>query len=840
MKQKKIEIKGISRMLPQSLSDDGLTRDILNMRPYNGALRPVGSDSVFQTVGVSSGKDHYIHHTTDGNEYIITSNGSAIVFTKVDGISTLLIYGEGDKSYRFSSLGNILVIFNETDEKMQYALYEIDTEAYRYIGEERFPEVLNISFNNTLTFNHEIHFTATGDADTDLATITGNFAKLEAQANTLGVSSGDVLFMYAYEMFDGTIIKHSHPSFVRGGIWYWKYDIPDEIYTKLTASTLRAVINTYDADLDSIRLKYGSLIKSINIYMTRPISRYLLLDITNCIATTSYVEVDSKSDLNVYESVISASSFRLVKKISLEELEENAVHDLSPVDITGIETLQPLPVDNFTHHKLYSKNDFLYNSRLWLGDMKTKLYKGYSPELFVGYPSPVYNNATYNIIFAVTIKDIDGQRLVYSDPFEYTYTDSGTNPKFTLNTFFSYPDTRAVTLKIIVQTGYIFYTVGEYNLTSHPLQNFSYVIFDNVTISGPFLYAAASLDAVSNIILDPNRLQASYTSNALYFPAINSYNVGSGVIKGMGANTLNIETGQFGDYPLYCFTTDGIWALSISRDPSILIDSIKPASMEVCTNSKAILPTSYGVIFITAKGVMLMSGMNAVRLDKVFEGDYQSPLKNSIEYQEILSDASIADTQNYKELVTYETFLQSARMGYNHLKEEIVIANPSYAFSYVYSFNSKGWFRVSKKYESFCNYYPKMLGLRTIDTNAALYDITVEDWGSVLTVPVLIETYPVKLEIDMLKKINALACRGTMNSDIEKGCGLYLFGSVDSVKWLNMSLLERSGIFVDMILGRASYSAYQFIIVFSGTVNQDSYLSHLDIAYEPKFNNKIR
>jgi hypothetical protein len=330
-------------------------------------------------------------------------------------------------------------------------------------------------------------------------------------------------------------------------------------------------------------------------------------------------------------------------------------------------------------------------------------------------------------------------------------------------------------------------------------------------------------------------VQASKVDNPFVFPAENSYRVGHGEVVGMGANTLLIDTGQFGEFPVYVFTDSGVWALAISSDPSVLIDRVVPATRDVCSNGKSILSTEYGVVFFSDEGVMLLSGMKSEKISLPLEGDYESILDDNPNFSLLQASGILADTSSYAEDVSFLTFLESAVVGYNYKRREIIISNSTKEYSYLYSFLTSSWYRAGFKYTSFISNFPGFLGERS----GVLYDITDEDYSTTTHIAVFIETAPIKLEIDGFKKILALALRGKLDLNT-KTAGIYLFGSVDLSSWHLLNAAQKQKTCQDIIIGRSPYSVCYLAAVITGTIGEDSYITHLDVSFQDRFKNRVR
>lgn len=839
---KKVNIQGISRMSPSNLSNDGLCRDIINARLYNGAVRPIGPHKSFQSAGVVSGGPCYIHSITNGDKYIIAYNSTTgvVSYTKVGGSTvTTLTTLAASQSIRFSSLTNILVIINDTDETMAYAMFSTDSETYNYIGVDKYPETLNIRFDITEPGG-------TYDLTDDDVDVVGGDAGIEAALRALDnlyTSDhlvGSIGVIYAWELYDGTVVKHSQPVYLSLGKWEYKHNgpgDPDHYTVKTTLSIPSYIIQTSDYRLNIIKNTYENIVKSLNIYITRPLNPYRSDVSATGVSPSSYTEVNCETQGDMQKKVMNDSAFYLVKSINLADLEFNYKDAFIPASIGDIANLEPLEIDNFSHHTLYSDNEFLYNSRLFLGNIKTVLFDGYSPYNFVKKSTTgLYKGTEYFIFFEVDIIDGMNTKTVVSDQRTTFFVDGSGKMDFTLTTYFSYPDSRATRFRVMVKKNNIYYQAAEYTLTPHAFHNFSYYITSDTSNihQDDFVTQAAATE--NNIILDPNRVQASRVDNPFDFPAKNSYRVGHGEVIGMGANSQLVDTGQFGEFPIYVFTDSGIWAMAISADPSILIDRIVPGPPDVCSNGRNILSTVSGVVFFSDDGVMLISGMKTTKLSLPLEGDYNSILDGDINYSSIMASKLVADVSTYLEDESVSTFLSDAVLGYNYRKGELVISNPRKEYSYLYSFQTSSWYRAGVSYTRFVNNYPVFLG----EKSGVLYDITEEDYSSTSYIPVFIETYPLKLDIDSFKKVIALAARGKFVSDPTKSSGVYLFASVDGVIWTLIGYNEKKGTIQDIILGRSPYSVVYLSVIISGTLGEDSYITHLDFAYLDRFRNRMR
>ena len=116
-----------------------------------------------------------------------------------------------------------------------------------------------------------------------------------------------------------------------------------------------------------------------------------------------------------------------------------------------------------------------------------------------------------------------------------------------------------------------------------------------------------ALTTVADSYYDNNRVQATELNNPFSFPAINSYRIGNGEVLGMSTNAVALSQGQYGQFPIYAFTSEGIWTMNIGTGET-LINTIRAVSREVCVNGNSVIGIGGATIFATAKGLFIISG----------------------------------------------------------------------------------------------------------------------------------------------------------------------------------------------------------------------------------------
>lgn len=79
-----------------------------------------------------------------------------------------------------------------------------------------------------------------------------------------------------------------------------------------------------------------------------------------------------------------------------------------------------------------------------------------------------------------------------------------------------------------------------------------------------------------------------------------------------------------------------------------------------------------------------------------------------------------------------------------------------------------------------------------------------------------------------------------MANTIDKYAGLYVFGSIDGIKWVFLGGIEKKGTIVDIGTIVERIDCKYIRIGFVGRISADSVLNSLEISVEPKLEQKLR
>lgn len=120
-----------------------------------------------------------------------------------------------------------------------------------------------------------------------------------------------------------------------------------------------------------------------------------------------------------------------------------------------------------------------------------------------------------------------------------------------------------------------------------------------------------------------------------------------GEIYALTSATEALSEGQFGDFPIYAFTDNGIYALSIAQDGTI--EAKQAVSRDVLLSTSSTLQIDKAVIYPTKEGLKLISGRNTSLLSKsvggmnVDESEFDAPeelyIPDAMSFQQQLEGA---------------------------------------------------------------------------------------------------------------------------------------------------------------------------------------------------------
>lgn len=636
---------------------------------------------------------------------------------------------------------------------------------------------------------------------------------------------------YAYRLYDGTLTRHSAPILMicssenTPRVFWFNLHGKDDTYT---SAKLRVVapVHSLDyalkSDLSSLK-NWSDIIKSVDIFISAPIytydqnglcekfinggedlSSFSVCKHTNQAAsTTTYplryqynnfgklyaftftpsalssrpggVLVTPKRSVDaVKEDIRSCSQFYFLHSIRIEELKtERTLIPVKEDYLQSLVTRENMTDDYDSHDKIIPQQAFAYNSRLNISGIKKQLFQGFDGYSLFNYSDGyVYNWAdatptaadmTYGVIVAVYIKQ-DGKDII-------VYGSAGRCGSEAPLLFFYYPNVNAYKA-VIIRNNYFDSPHLVIPLEPHGFLNGAFY-FGGWEEPAGISQARPPQSSIEDRTIDVfNKIYTSEVNNPYIFPVLGINTVGTGRIMAISTAAKALSEGQFGQFPLYAFTDEGVWALEVSSTGSY--SARQPITRDVILDNTDPLQMDSAVLFATDRGIMLISGSQTQCITDVINA--QEPFNVlQLPGMEKLHTMLGHDADTCLPTAPFLNFISNCGMLYDYVHQRVIVYNHNYTYAYVYSLKSKEWGMMYSTIEAGINSYPEALA---VDHNGALLNFSAME-GT--TTKGLMVTRPLKLETpDVLKTIDTVIQRG----HFQKGhVQSVLYGSCDLYNW---------------------------------------------------------
>ena len=419
------------------------------------------------------------------------------------------------------------------------------------------------------------------------------------------------------------------------------------------------------------------------------------------------------------------ANFYLLKSINIGDLQTSRT--IIPVSNDYLKTLvnrEVMTDDYDSHDYILPKYAFPYNSRLNIANIKKNLFGGFNAKAlfpftngnvqkYSGGESPTIGDYKQTIKVKICIRQ-GGKEIVV----EGGSADFGAKTPFL---FIYYPNPYAYKAIISVSNNtytpvYHYYEVP---MEPHPTLNGAYYI-------GIWEGAKKSENEISNVpsnsvweerFIDlPNKIYTSEVDNPFYFPVTGIKTVGTGTILALSTAAKALSQGQFGKFPLYAFTSEGVWSFEVKSDGTFMPAQIITRDVVLGTGD-SVTQLDSSVLFATDRGIMLLSGSNSICITDTINTSTPFSPSTLPGINRVLSD-SIAETLHF---IPFKDFIQSCRILYDYTHQRIIVFNPGQHYAYVYSLKSKQWGMMHSHIKDSINSFPSCL--------ASVQVVTTDDSG---------------------------------------------------------------------------------------------------------------
>lgn len=727
----------------------------------------------------------------------------------------------------------------------------------------------------------------------------GSTPQYGSNAEVFGGYFTDAVFArYAFRLYDGTYIKLSPPIllmppcdildlkqiviemldykkkrkflFITTG-HKWELHIEDEAAAKSSG-----FIPTIQYDLTELK-KYEGLIQSVDLFLTP----YLGLSSVSNVYTDmigknknnenkDWLRLNTRITQEMMGNVRSASTFYKIRSLELGENTHQTPERLLKTDADvykwiNIEHQEQLPVDTFSHHAQGADISHMYNKRLHLANITTSFFKGFNYDYFRweidgndhqlesynAWPARAGWGESLGALFGfytegesfVIATDIetDGATYTVYAPYEWKETDK--DMRGIMSAFISYPDPRAKRMRFYYINAGTWHLRKELELTSHDFLNIAYFldpemqpVFVPNNGGSPIAKPDTSITAR---ITERGKLKVSEVNNPLRFPNQN-INVFHGEILAISSNLMNAADRNFGQFPLYVFTNEGVWAMQVgSGDAPYASAQIKV--LGEAPVSRVVGSTPYGVIYIAKGGLFLINGQSCVSISGQIEENAR-PLVFETKQGATNACAPYFKAANIKDYLSGIHFI-----GYNPYEQEVIVSGKQ-GYSFVYSFLSRTWhIETSGALSPVGNSFPDLAVLTSDGKSMVSYGEAETKHADVALV-----TRPLSFGVNGVKLLNRIIARANIeifspvsepaSDEWEKAC-FVVHRSIDGQHFeILIGGLPKHGNIRDIDTGLLCRSKCRwFTVSLAGRVSSDSRIYLLDCLVEPEYQNgKLR
>lgn len=516
-------------------------------------------------------------------------------------------------------------------------------------------------------------------------------------------------------------------------------------------------------------------------------------------------------------------------------------YELSSSKLDGIE--HKTTYEAVDAHRHFFDNSKEYNSRIHAAH-QTTLFSGYGRGLFLedsGTDDTQYAGVTIPI-YGVTYRALT------------PCYDRLNSDRDRLKKILSYPDYRARYLSHVEKNGDKYEEYGRFELRPSQPNNFAYKTTTDAgepvqweeyngqpqTYYAQYVkYSTSHLPATTNkgreFVPEPevagtNVLRVSAANNPLVWPLANSYAIGSwsNNILAVNSGAIELSDSKFGEFPLYVFTEEGIFALQ-SGSGEVLYGAIVPINYDKIINPQT-LAVNGNVLYITSRGLQSIVSKDSMLLSGAING------RDNLPPMELLSTAQMFYQPRYAEVVLFSNGLNEYEDAYLH------------EYAYVYSLDNQSWSR--RKWIDYNDprygCAPYLLNNGEIIWNDAPNDLKVlfiadsneEARTGTRTTEVKLVSRPIKFGSMEFKRLETLIPR--IAASKETLVQVDLEGSADLQSWFPLGTATDFVKEKSMILRRTSVSIRYLRITLTAHVGGDITINGFDTEYYLRFVHRMR
>lgn len=303
---------------------------------------------------------------------------------------------------------------------------------------------------------------------------------------------------------------------------------------------------------------------------------------------------------------------------------------------------------------------------------------------------------------------------------------------------------------------------------------------------------------------------------------------------------------RYGRYPLYVFTTDGVYAMSVG-EANVVYGRVERVSGDVVVGGVGVVSTPIGMVLCTSRGVRVMSDGGGKDLSVVLDG--QSGVSNLPSAVGGLP-SSVAGSWEV-DLQSFSTRMREVRrVVYDYDRDAVVVLLTGEA--YVYWLRGRVWSRLPcRGCDDIMTLSRRCVWVSQGEDGVRLLWRPLDLMGGLLT-SVRAVTVPLALS-GGYSRVEGVKLSLCMPSAIQRGgvesyVQVHLLGSQDGVQWVGLRGVRRglsgrvvNGGYRDVVLGMSRSRGWRYYaLAFEGLVPSGFEVGDVVIRYEEAFDNRLR
>lgn len=477
------------------------------------------------------------------------------------------------------------------------------------------------------------------------------------------------------------------------------------------------------------------------------------------------------------QNIVDTHEFYKVAELRLSDIKEMAnmaALKIPDKDLTSLVTRPILPDDYQSHCNLVASSLYAFNNRLNLSGVRIVPAEPFPMRSIMQFGNP--DGITTTKVRIKVWTRLNGVRCVATHTGDNVeVADVWYYPQRNFPRYIYYPDASAYKMEIYISDSQKYIV----DLKPHDFLNGAYFFGGSESLKkNPIPSNAESETAeCATSVSVGSKIYTSEINNPFTFPLLGINTVGSGEIYGICSAAKALSQGQFGQFPLYAFTSEGVWALETTSTGTY--SAKQPITRDVCVNPQSITQIDSSVLFATDRGIILISGSQTQCISDVVNSEYPF---NVLELPHIEKlHAGLVNNLSLDKCVPtlpFSLFLRECRMIYDYVHQRIIVYNPNVTYAYVFSMKSKQWGTVHSDIVESIPSYPNALGVQDVNAVRHVVDFGLSNDDSVKG---MIISRPLKLDApDIHKTIDAIIQRGHFHKGHVQSV---LYGSRDLYNW---------------------------------------------------------